>query len=217
MNPQPFDWRAHLKVHPAAELFPLMSEAELKELAEDIRANGLRTPFVGWSDKDAVVMLLDGRNRLDALAQLGLLYETPDHHIGLKTWTGKKGWADLSGDRISTQYQYRYPDDPYALALSLNVHRRHLTAEQKRDLIAKVLKAKPEQSNRAIAKQVKADDKTVGKVRAGLKSNCGNSAVGKDHRQGRQIAARQQAQGAGEEAEPCISADAGEAESAGQR
>jgi hypothetical protein len=30
-----FNWRDHLKVHPAADLFPLMSEAELKELAED--------------------------------------------------------------------------------------------------------------------------------------------------------------------------------------
>ena len=38
--------------------------------------------------------------------------------------------------------------DPYAYVLSANVHRRHLTAEQKRELIAKVLKAQPEKSNR---------------------------------------------------------------------
>ena len=30
-------WRDVLKVHPAAELFPLMSDAELKELGEDIK------------------------------------------------------------------------------------------------------------------------------------------------------------------------------------
>ena len=54
--------------------------------------------------------------------------------------------------------------------LSLNVHRRHLTAEQRRELIAKVLKAKPEASNRLIAKQVKADDKTVASVRSVLES-----------------------------------------------
>ena len=55
----------------------------------------------------------------------------------------------------------RCSGDPYAIALWYNVHRRHLTAERKRDLIAELLKAKPEQSNRSIAQQVKADDKTV--------------------------------------------------------
>ena len=29
MIKEQFNWRAHLKVHPAAELFPLLSEAEL--------------------------------------------------------------------------------------------------------------------------------------------------------------------------------------------
>ena len=52
--------------------------------------------------------------------------------------------------------------------LSANIHRRHLTSEQRRELIAKLLKAQPDKSNRAIAKQTKADDKTVGKVRREL-------------------------------------------------
>jgi hypothetical protein len=42
--------------------------------------------------------------------------------------------------------------DPYAFVISANIRRRHLTAEQKRDLIAKVLKAQPRKSNRQIAK-----------------------------------------------------------------
>src|SRR5262249_30251866 len=58
--------------------------------------------------------------------------------------------------------------DPYEYVISANLHRRHLTSEQKRELIAKVLKAKPEASNAAVAKQVKADDKTVAKVRSEL-------------------------------------------------
>ena len=50
-----------------------------------------------------------------------------------------------------------------------NVHRRHLTAEQKRELIAKLLKAQPENSNRAIANATKVvDHKTVGKVRTDM-------------------------------------------------
>lgn len=40
-----FNWREHLDVHPATEQFRLMPEAELAELADDIKKNGLRTPY----------------------------------------------------------------------------------------------------------------------------------------------------------------------------
>jgi hypothetical protein len=73
-------WREHLKVHPAAETFPLMSEAELKDLAADIKANGLREPIILWRenwDHETPAILLDGRNRLDALAALGWLRPVP--------------------------------------------------------------------------------------------------------------------------------------------
>ena len=46
----------------------------------------------------------------------------------------------------------------------LNIQRRHLTAEQKRDLIAKLLRANPERSDRATAKIAKVDNKTVAVV-----------------------------------------------------
>src|SRR5581483_9911260 len=42
--------------HEACLLFPLMEEAELQELADDIKQNGLKEP----------IALLDGRNRLRA-------------------------------------------------------------------------------------------------------------------------------------------------------
>jgi hypothetical protein len=61
-------------------------------------------------------------------------------------------------------------DDPLGYVISLNLKRRHLTATQRRDLIAKLVKAKPEASNLQIAKQVKADDKTVAKVRSDLEA-----------------------------------------------
>src|ERR1043166_7238292 len=47
--------------HPIAEIFPMMSAGEIKELAEDIRANGLKLPVYTYEGK-----ILDGRNRYRA-------------------------------------------------------------------------------------------------------------------------------------------------------
>jgi DNA-binding Lrp family transcriptional regulator len=58
------------------------------------------------------------------------------------------------------------PDqDPYELVLSLNIHRRHLTAEQKRELVEKLVKQTPDKSDRQIAKETKTSPTTVGKIR----------------------------------------------------
>jgi hypothetical protein len=146
-------WRDHWPVHSAAELFPLMTEAELCELGEDIKNKGLTTPIALWAksqmdwDKKKI-HLLDGRNRLDAMELAGL----------------------DALEVVGRQYFTLLGDDPYAYVISANIQRRHLTADQRRELIAAVLKAKPEQSNLQIAKQVKADDKTVAKVRKKLES-----------------------------------------------
>jgi hypothetical protein len=53
----PKSWRDVLPIHPAAELFPLMSPDELRELGEDIKATGLRLPIAITGDGK----LLDGR------------------------------------------------------------------------------------------------------------------------------------------------------------
>ena len=68
------NWRDHLPVHLAAELFPLMSEAELRELGEDIKKTRLRNPVDLWRDADGKVYLLDGRNRLDAMEMVGISF-----------------------------------------------------------------------------------------------------------------------------------------------
>ena len=71
-QPAPQAWREVVKVHPAAELLPRMSDAELRELGEDIARNGLQLPVVIFADQDGTERLLDGRNRLDAMELAGL-------------------------------------------------------------------------------------------------------------------------------------------------
>ena len=60
--------------------------------------------------------------------------------------------------------------DPYAYVISANLRRRHLNAEQKRELAAKVLKATPEKSDSQIAKVAHVSDKTVTSVRSKLEA-----------------------------------------------
>ena len=123
-----FDWRAHLPVHPAAEDYPLMSEAELEELARDIEANGLLEPIIiFYAENDpskSKPFLLDGRNRLDALVLAGSLSVDDIRRLHIKA---------RGGSSVGVRYHFERDQDPYALALSYNVHRRHLTNEQKRE------------------------------------------------------------------------------------
>src|SRR5262249_25639351 len=153
-------WRDTLPVHPAAELFPLMSEPELRELGEDIQANGLQAPIVLYKRK-----LLDDRNRLDAMELVGIkfgLNSNPDSGTKFFYLHGPGGSDTL--DRAFGRIEH-FDGDPYAFVISANLHRRHLTAEQKNELIAKLLKARPEMSDRQIAAIAKRDHKTVSKRR----------------------------------------------------
>jgi hypothetical protein len=53
------------EVHPAATLFPSMTEAEFQGLKQDIKENGQREDIVVWCGK-----LIDGRHRLRACQEL---------------------------------------------------------------------------------------------------------------------------------------------------
>jgi hypothetical protein len=125
-----------LPIHPAANLFPMMSDDEIRELAEDIRKHGMREPI--WLIDGQVV---DGRNRLKACKLI-------DHKPHFAT-------AVFGGTALD-------------FVLSKNLHRRHLTPAQRREVIAAVLKQQPENSNRRVAAQTNTDHKTVGTVREEL-------------------------------------------------
>jgi hypothetical protein len=145
-------WRDVLKVHPAAELLPLMPPDELNALGEDIKKNELTSPIVIWSEHGRggePHYLLDGRNRLDAMELVGIPVLNEEENLCV---------PDL----------HKIGGDPYSYFLSANLRRRHLTGEQKRELIAKVLRAQPGSSNRKIAELAKVDHKTVGVVRVEL-------------------------------------------------
>jgi hypothetical protein len=151
-------WRDNIIPHPAAAMFPRMSETELRELADDIAKNGLRErvrPFV-LRDSPTTWFVADGINRLDAIELLIREERAPE---GLRQ-------DDLDGVRRTIFGDPILDDkDPYEYAISANIRRRHLTAEQKRELIAKLLQAAPEKSDRQVAKIVNVDHKTVGSVR----------------------------------------------------
>lgn len=67
-----------LEVHPLAALFPMMTDDELQDLADDIRENGLLHPIV----LDADGVLIDGRNRLRAceIAEVEPQFESLNGH-----------------------------------------------------------------------------------------------------------------------------------------
>jgi hypothetical protein len=164
MTPASKSWRDVLPVHPAAELFPMMTEDELIELGNDIKANGLLQPIVLWSQTRAnrEIFLLDGRNRLAAMEAVGIPIvgtgNSPRNNFRILSGE-KSGCQSTEGIKLDEQ-------DPYEYVISANLHRRHLTSEQKRDLIAKLLAANPEKSNRQIAAVVGQDHKTIAVVRA---------------------------------------------------
>jgi hypothetical protein len=145
----PKSWRDVLPIHPACAMFDPLPPDELRALAADIKAHGLRSLVSIIEDANGNPLLLDGRNRLDALALLGEEITLDNSFIF---------------DRVPSD------TDPYAYVVSANIRRRHLTAKAKRDLIAKLVKAAPEKSDRQIAAAVKSSHTTVATVRAKMEA-----------------------------------------------
>lgn len=101
-----------VEIHPAADLFPMMTDREFGELLDDIRANGQRVPITYWRGQ-----LLDGRNRYRACQELGV-------------------------DPEEEELDDSLVPDPVAWVLSTNLHRRHLTETQREVIAAKIANLK---------------------------------------------------------------------------
>jgi hypothetical protein len=113
----PSAWRKRYAVHPAADVFPMMSDAELEELGEDIKTHGLNNPIVLSTDDYGADWLVDGRNRLEAMERAGII------------------------DRLDRRSEAYACGDAVSHVISLNIRRRHLTKQQQADLIVAAVRA----------------------------------------------------------------------------
>jgi hypothetical protein len=143
-------WRDLIKPHPAPDLFPLMSSEELAELSEHVKANGVQNPVRPKDGGD--LLLIDGRNRLDAAEAADVPVLGPDG----KLLVPHEIVQEVDGF------------DPVSFVASKNSLRLHLSAQQKSAMAAKLLKKIAERSDREIGRIAKLDNKTVAAIRADL-------------------------------------------------
>lgn len=115
---------------------PALTEEQYDALREDIATNGVLVPVVF----DQHGRVIDGNNRKAIADELGIDYPRLVREV-----------AD--------------DDDAWTLALTLNCARRHLSREQRREVIRAEIERRPDDSDRAIARRVGCDHKTVGAVR----------------------------------------------------
>ncbi|WP_269304835.1 ParB N-terminal domain-containing protein [Aeromicrobium sp. HA] len=121
------------------QFLPRLTDDEYSSLEASIREHGIQVPILVDENKS----IIDGHHRHEIAERLGI--ECP-----------RRFAIDLSDEQKRT------------LALSLNVDRRHLTRDQRRQLITASVMADPQLSNRQHAERTGASDKTVGAVRTEL-------------------------------------------------
>jgi hypothetical protein len=128
-----------VEAHPAANLFPMLSEDARRALADDIAVNGQREPIVLWEGQ-----ILDGRNRLAA--------------------------CDLAGV-VPVFKALAHCPDPVAYVLSANLHRRHLTDDDRAFCAARMKGHYMEKAKANHVEASKTGGKKAGRGRAiGVKS-----------------------------------------------
>jgi ParB-like chromosome segregation protein Spo0J len=145
---------AELHRHPLSAAFGDMRADEFVELVADIKRNGLLSPIVTLRDAAGQELVLDGWHRYRACIEAGVKPRTePFDYV-----------VEPAGEQTGKKMT------PVEFVASANAHRRHLTREQRRQIVVELLKAKPGASDRAIAAQAKVSDKTVGAARRELEA-----------------------------------------------
>jgi N6-adenosine-specific RNA methylase IME4 len=97
------------ETHPAADAFPMMDDAALSDLVEDIKRNGLEHPVV-YITEGKRQLILDGRNRLRACIQA----------------------------KVKAEFTAYRGKDPIGYVVSLNLRRRHLDESQRAMVAARL-------------------------------------------------------------------------------
>lgn len=123
------------------QTMPPLSQDDADALERSIRTHGMQVPIIVDENGDVI----DGHHRKEIADRLGI--ECPTIHELGKTEAEK-----------------------VALSISLNLDRRQLTREQRREIIARSIKAEPEVSDREHARRVGASHNTVAAVRNDLES-----------------------------------------------
>jgi hypothetical protein len=109
-----------VEIHPDADVFPMMSDDDDKSaftaMVADIEKHGVNEPIV----VDRAGLVIDGRNRLKAIAELMKVGKVVDFNI-----------------KVSD----KDPEQIRAWILSTNLHRRHLTTSQRAMIAASLVNA----------------------------------------------------------------------------
>lgn len=127
---------------PAYQFLPALSDEDYAALRDDIAERGVLIPVE--YDEDGNV--LDGHHRVRACEELGI-----------DTWPKVTRTFATEADKKTHARQ-------------LNIARRHLNREQRRDLIEAELRDRPERSNRQIAAGLGVNHETVGSARERLEA-----------------------------------------------
>jgi ParB-like chromosome segregation protein Spo0J len=123
------------------QVMPRLSPDEYADLEQSIKENGVLVPITVSAEGGEII---DGHHRAEIAERLGV--PCPQLAIGGP------------------------PALLRSLAFSLNLNRRHLNREQRRELIAQSLRSDPDVSDSEHARRTGVSDKTVATVRSDLES-----------------------------------------------
>lgn len=134
-----------LSSHPSQTIFTDLAGVEWEELVEDVRARGIQQPIT-VSARTGRPVIVDGHQRVRAAREAGLT-SIP---------AVQQPYADERAETL-------------ALVMA-NIRRRHLSREERRAVIAEMLKLYPEKSNRQHAESLGVSHNTVKAERESLES-----------------------------------------------